>query len=117
MIPDPYTVSTSKRVYTVTDDLTTHWQMIVSGQVLVGAPGKPPKVYQIKVDHADVYVKIASDGFFALAAQVERIFPDLGTTAYDLTITVQAARQPPVVQIIHLPAGSSLPLDHLKIHL
>jgi hypothetical protein len=48
---------------------------------------------------------------------VERIFPDLATTGYDLTITVQAPRHLALVQTIPVPAGSLFPIAPLEINL
>ena len=72
-----YQLNVNQRIYTVVDDGTETFQLLLSGQVLSAEWSEPLPTFQIEVDRPDIYVKIMAEGYFALAGKVERLFPML----------------------------------------
>lgn len=116
MFANRYQVQVGSRLYTVVDDLTSSYQVLVAGQV-ASEPSGVTLLPVVQVDYPQVQVKIGRDGFFCLAAHVPQVFPDLDTTPYNLNLTIQAERHQPLSIPLLIPAGSAFPLPALDISL
>ena len=116
MFANRYQVQVGSRLYTVIDDLTSIYQVLVAGR-LTSTPSGAALLPAVQVDHPGVQVKIGQDGFFCLATHVPLVFPDLDTTPYNLNLTLQAEHHPPLAVPLPVPAGSSFPLPLLDLSL
>ena len=116
MFPNSYQLQVGSRLYTLIDDLTSTYQVLVAGRV-TSTPSGAALLPAVQVDHPGVQVKIGRDGFFCLAAHVPLVFPDLDTTPYNLNLTLQAEHHPPLAVPLPIPAGSAFPLPLLDISL
>lgn len=117
MLPGRYTVSARGHLYTVVDDLTIHFVVIVAGRVTSAASGEPLDNFRVLVDREDIFAKRLADGFFCLAGRVELLFPDLATTGYSFTVQIEMPGYVSTFQVVPVPAGSLLPLPDLAFAL
>jgi len=117
MIPNSYRLEVGGRTYTVVDDLTTIYRLLVAGRVLSAPFGEPPASFEVDVDHPHVHVKLMGDGFFALAGDVPLLFPDLDTVAASLTLAISAPNHRPETITVSIPAGAAFPLPELTVSL
>lgn len=110
-----YTVEANQRIYTVVDDLTTVFQVIAGGRV-TGVPNDVTlRQFHVHVDHPDVFVKTSPDGFFCLAGIIDRIFPDLDSTDYLLTLQIDATNYQTQTVPVNVLMNSTFPLTQLAI--
>lgn len=105
-----YQIIVGQATYTVVDDLTDTFQVLLSGQVLSAEWNEPLPGFQINVDRPDIFVKTMAGGFFALAGHVNQLFPQLDSTAYAFDVSASAANTVGQTVTIAVPMGSTFPL-------
>jgi hypothetical protein len=105
-----YTVTANQRLFTVVDDLTDVFQVVVTGRVTSAEWNTSLAAFQIEVDHPDVFVKTFPTGYFALAGKIPVLFPQLATQAYTLQITVSAPGHEGTTLTVNVPIASTFPL-------
>jgi hypothetical protein len=105
-----YQIEVNQRIYTVVDDLTDRFEVLLAGRVLSAVWNEPLPGFQIEVDHPDVFVNVMADGYFALAGKIGLLFPDLATQAYALQLTVDAPFHTGSTATVPVPPGSTFPL-------
>lgn len=115
-----YEVVANQRIYHVVDDLTMRFGLLVAGRVRSASTGTALRQFDVQVDNDElgaVFVKIMLDGFFALAGNSARLFPDLANTAYQLDLTISAPHYRPLTTSVNIPANSTFPLPELALTL
>jgi hypothetical protein len=106
-----YSVTANQRLYTLVDDLTDRFQVIVTGRITSAEWNLPLATFQIEVDRPDVFVKILPTGYFALAGKIPVLFPELAMQAYALQITVSAPGHEGASATVNVPiATNTFPL-------
>ena len=105
-----YQLTANRRLYTLVDDLTTIFQVAVTGRVMSAEWNTPLADFQVEVDHPAVFIKTFPTGYFALAGKIPLLFPQLDTQAYTLQITVSAPGHEGATVIVPVPIGSTFPL-------
>lgn len=113
----PYEVVANRRIYHVVDDLTSHFALIVAGQVRSAATGEPVRQFDVRAHRDAVAVNIMGDGFFALGGNTRLLFPDLDATAYSIDLTITAPHHRSLDRTVNIPANSAFPLPLLAISL
>ena len=105
-----YQRTANQRIYTLVDDLTEIFQVVVTGRVTSAEWNTPLANPQIKVDHPAVFVRTFTTGYFALAGKIPVLFPELDTQAYALQITVSAPGHDGSTVTVAVPISSAFPL-------
>ena len=105
-----YPLTANQRIYTLVDDLTAIFQVVLIGRVLSAEWNTPLSTFHVDVDHPDVFVNVFSSGYFALAGKIPLLFPELDTQAYGLQVTVSAPGHESVSAAVVIPIASTFPL-------
>ena len=105
-----YPLTTNQRTYTLVDDLTDIFQVVMTGRVLSAEWNTPLSAFQIDVDRPDIFVNLFPTGYFALAGKIAQLFPELDTQAYVLQITLNAPGHESASAAVAIPIGSTFPL-------
>lgn len=105
-----YQITANQRRYTLVDDLTDIFQVIVTGRVTSAEWNTPIPAFRVEVDRPDVYVKTFPTGYFALAGRIPVLFPELAAQAYALQISVSAPGHEDASATVTIPIASTFPL-------
>lgn len=105
-----YQLTANQRLYTLVDDLTDLFQVIVSGRVMSADWNSPLSTFHIGVDHPDVFVKTFPTGYYALAGRIGVVFPALNTQPYALQLTVSAPGYVGATATVVIPMAAVFPL-------
>jgi hypothetical protein len=113
----PHQLTAKNRKYTVVDDTTIVYTVLAAGMVrdelLAGsalADRSPVAGYTVEVDRREIVARALDGGVFCLSGYVERVFPDLANTAYDVAVTIQAPGYRAAQLTVHVPQNASLPV-------
>lgn len=104
-------IAANQRLYTVVEDLTTVYRLLVDGCVedaLSGELLRSP--FTVSTDRDDLRVKATGDGWFAVGGDPELAFSLLATDAYAFELAVAAPGYRGQAQTVNVAAGSSFPL-------
>jgi hypothetical protein len=113
-----YQVQTESRTYTVTNDLTTTYRVLIIGSVQDETSGSPLGVpFSVQVSRPDLIVKTLAGGSFVVSGYPEVSFPYLATTNYPLSLTISAIGYRPQSPANNIPANSTFPLPPITVKL
>ncbi len=106
----PVTIATDTWIYSAVLDTSILTTTFVTGRVIDEATQQPLELATIRADRPSVRTRIVAGGYFAVYGSAARLFPDLATTAYTLTLTFRADRHRQRVVTINFPAGTLFPV-------
>ncbi|HSF43595.1 MAG TPA: hypothetical protein VLT87_27625 [Thermoanaerobaculia bacterium] len=107
------------RTYVTVEDLVLRDRLVVAGRVIERITGDPWRGgFAVRLTSGDVLRSRArSDGFFAVAGDPERAFPDLAVNPAAIGLAVSAAGFRPREVTVAVPVASSFPLPAIEVAL
>lgn len=106
-----YQTQAQGRIYTVVDDLHTVYVAVLTGVLLDEVTGSPLQTEAvITASIPGLIANLGNGSQFGLAGYPEQLFPKLATTAYPLTLTVEAAGYRTFTLPVTIPAGATFPI-------
>jgi hypothetical protein len=106
-----YQTQAQGRVYTVVDDLHTVYVAVLTGVLLDQVTGVPLQAEAVITSSIPGLVTNLGNGAqLGLAGYPEQLFPKLATTAYPLTLTIEAAGYRTFTLPMTIPAGATFPI-------
>jgi hypothetical protein len=106
-----YQTQAQGRIYTVVDDLHTVYVAVLTGVLLDEVTGTPLQTEAvITASIPGLITNLGNGSQFGLAGYPEQLFPKLATTAYPLTLTVEAAGYRTFTLPVTVPAGATFPI-------
>lgn len=106
-----FEVNANSRTYTVVEDLTSVFEVLVLGQVLDDVTGRPVRTtLELDAGREGLFAKALDNGAFTLAGEIEWAFFDHATTSYSFPLTISARGYDPQTVPVNVPQGSDLPL-------
>jgi hypothetical protein len=106
-----YQVEVRNRTYTVVDDLTIVYRVLIIGVARDEITGEPPRIkFTVRVEQEGLQAKTLDGGLFCIAGYLERVFPDLSATGpVDLVITAPGYREASLP--VNIPPNATFPVD------
>jgi hypothetical protein len=104
-------VKVNDLLYTVVDDCTISYEVVVAGQVtdeIFGDFREPGLT--VSVSRPDLKPRTSTDGLYTIAGYPGQAFPDLNTTSYPLTLTVGAPGFRTVPLPMTIPMNANFPV-------
>jgi hypothetical protein len=107
-------VNVHGRLYRVFDDVTTVYQVVITGQLIDEISGvNLDSPFRVTVSRPDLFGKAADGGIFVVAGFIDQAFPDLALTSYNFTVTVERDGYRPVTIPITIPIAATFPQTHI----
>lgn len=104
-------VDANARTYTVVEDLTSVFDVLVEGTVVDDVTGTAPRTtLELETDREGVFVKALDNGIFCLAGELDWVLPRHATTAHSFPLTIRARGYLPQTFLVSAPAAGALPL-------
>jgi hypothetical protein len=113
----PVTIATDVWIYSAVPDTSILTTAFVTGRVIDEVTQQPLELATLRADRASVFTRVAAGGYFAVSGSAARLFPDLATTPYALTLTFRADRHRELVVPVPIPAGTLFPIAHGDVRL
>jgi len=105
-------IQASNRIYTVVDDLSRAYRVLLKGQVRDEATGELPRTgFSVIAQLNGVKGRALEGGLFYLAGYAEQVFPDLKNSSYNVTLSVNAPGYREATSTVLVPANTTLPFD------
>lgn len=106
-----FQVEANRRTFTVVEDLTSVFEVLVTGQVLDDVTGRPLRTtLELDAGREGLFVKALESGVFSLAGEIEWAFFNHATTSYSFSLTIVARGYLPQTVPVNVPQASALPL-------
>ena len=113
-----YQVQTEDRTFTVTDDFTSTYRVLILGSIQDEISSSQLEAgVSAHVSRPDLKVKLAVGGAFAVNGYPEVSFPDLATTSYSVTLAVSAGGYRSQLLTVNIPAQSTFPITKSAVKL
>ena len=113
-----YQVQTEDRTFTVTDDFTSTYRVLILGSIQDEISSSQLEAgVSAHVSRPDLKVKLAAGGAFAVNGYPEVSFPDLATTSYSITLAVSAGGYRSQLLTVNIPAQSTFPITESTVKL
>jgi hypothetical protein len=107
-----YQINAQGFTYTVMDDVTIVYQALVIGSIVDEVTGLPlESPFAVAVDRPDVQARGIPGGLFVVSGYADRVFPDLATTSYSLSLTITADGYRPATVPVTIPVAATLPVS------
>ena len=106
-----YQVQTEDRTYTVVNDVTTIYQVLIIGSVQDQTTAGPiQEPISVQISRPDLDPKVVTGGYYVVSGDPEVSFPNLATTSYSFTVTISADGFVSQSFSITIPANSTFPI-------
>jgi len=113
-----YQVQAEGRTYTVTNDPTAIYRVLIVGSVKDEISSRPlDQGVRVEASRPDLQVKMSDCGSFVVSGYPEWSFPELATTGYSVTLTIFAGGYRPQSLTIDIPAQSTFPITASAVEL
>jgi hypothetical protein len=110
-------IAAADRLYTVVEDLTSLFRVVVSGRVRDAIDGDPLRAgFRVGTSRRELVARTLPDGLFAVAADPALAFPS-DAAAYDFELEVSAPGYRPETVAVPVPPASTFPLAPLDVSL
>jgi hypothetical protein len=104
--------------YTVVEDLTSIFEVLVEGSVVDDVTGGAPgSAVQLDADRDGVFLKALENGDYCLAGELERVLPLHGTTTHSFEVTIGARGYLPQTITVTVLAAAALPVQLPEVRL
>jgi hypothetical protein len=107
-----YKITAQGLTYLVVDDLTLSFPALMTGLVQDEVAGTPlAQQFTAEADRPGTASKIAGDGLYAVAGFVEKVFPDIATLPYNVTLTIKANGYRDNSVVVNVPINAAFPVQ------
>ncbi len=104
-------VEASGRTYTVVEDVTSVFGVLVTGTATDDVTGTAPRTaLELRTDREGVFAKALESGAFCLAGELERVLPGHATTPHSFALRIRAAGYVAQTVTVSAPAASAIPI-------
>ncbi|MCZ7640229.1 MAG: hypothetical protein M5U12_31755 [Verrucomicrobia bacterium] len=103
------TLSAGALRYSVATDFTSVWQVLLTGSVVNEFTGRGVD-FELRTDPTSLFVRVVSDGGFAIAGCPELDFPPTPGPSILVQLDFQASGYRPARQLVPLPSAGPWPV-------
>jgi len=111
-------MNVNNRTYTVVNDLTTFYQVFITGSVTDELTEEPlTGRFTVLSDLMGIFIKVMEGGLFCIAGEVARVFPHIDTTSYIVDLRILAPGYKEATLSVAVPQNSNFALPAVQVNM